>query len=72
MDETILTPSATARLFAQLDYPKSEGWVRQAAVSGKLACITTSTGRRLFRESDIRDFVAKAGGLRAKTREIAR
>jgi hypothetical protein len=59
--ETILTPSATARKFTELGSPKSEGWVRHAAVTGKLPCIVTSTGRRLFRESDICEFVAKAG-----------
>jgi hypothetical protein len=61
MEDVILTPSATARMFAELGNPKSEGWVRHAAVTGKLPCILTSTGRRLFRESDIREFVAKAG-----------
>ena len=61
MSEVILTPSATARMFADLGSPKSEGWVRHAAVTGKLPCITTSTGRRLYRASDIREFVAKTG-----------
>jgi hypothetical protein len=59
MSEVILTPSAAARMFAELGRPKSEGWVRYAAVTRKLPCIVTSTGRRLFRASDIREFVAK-------------
>jgi hypothetical protein len=61
MREVILTPSAAARMFTELGSPKSEGWVRYAAVTGKLPCIVTSTGRRLFRESDVRRFVATAG-----------
>jgi hypothetical protein len=59
MDQVILTPSATARLFTKLGSPKSEGWVRHAAITGKLPCIVTSTGRRLFRENDVREFVAQ-------------
>jgi len=59
MNEVIFTPSAAARRFTELGEPKSEGWVRHAAVTGKLPCLVTTTGRRLFRESDIREFVFK-------------
>jgi hypothetical protein len=48
MSEVILTPSVTARLIG-----KSEGWVRYAAATGKLPCILTTTGRRLFKQSDV-------------------
>ena len=48
MSEIILTPSATARLIE-----KSEGWVRWAAATGKLPCIVTTTGRRLFKQADV-------------------
>jgi hypothetical protein len=60
MSEVILTPSAAARLVTELGMPKSEGWIRYAAVSGKLPCIATTTGRRLFRQSDLEEFVRKA------------
>jgi hypothetical protein len=59
MKDLILTPSAVTRILAELDYPKSEGWVRHAALTGKLPCIVTSTGRRLFYERDVRKFVAQ-------------
>lgn len=55
--DVILTPSAAARMFTELGDPKSEGWVRYAAVTGKLPCIVTTTGRRLFRDSDIKAFI---------------
>jgi hypothetical protein len=48
MSEIILTPSATARLIE-----RSEGWVRYAATTGKLPCTVTTTGRRLFKQSDV-------------------
>jgi len=48
MKDVIITPSVVARLLGM-----SEGWVRYVALSGKLPCITTTTGRRLFRESDV-------------------
>lgn len=54
MSEVFLTPSATARLIE-----KSEGWVRYAAATGKLPCILTTTGRRLFRQSDVLAFKEK-------------
>ena len=56
MNEVILTPSATARLIE-----KSEGWVRHAAATGKLPCILTTTGRRLFKQSDVLAFKEKSG-----------
>ena len=56
MNEILLTPSATARLIE-----KSEQSIRIYAATGKLACILTTTGRRLFRKSDIEAFVRKMG-----------
>jgi hypothetical protein len=56
MSEVLLTPSVTARVVK-----KSEGWVRLAASTGKLPCIVTTTGRRLFRESDVLQFMQKMG-----------
>jgi hypothetical protein len=56
MTDVILTPSATARLFE-----KSEAWVRWAAASGKLPCIVTTTGRRLFKQSDVLALKEKLG-----------
>jgi hypothetical protein len=55
MSEVLLTPSATARLIG-----KSEGSVRVYASTGKLPCIVTTTGRRLFREADVLAFVRKS------------
>jgi hypothetical protein len=51
--EQYLTPSAAAR-FAE----KSEGWIRHAANIGKLPCIRTSTGVRLFRRADLQKFIS--------------
>jgi hypothetical protein len=60
MEEIFLTTSPAARRFSELlGEPRSENWVRLAADSGKLPCIVTSTGRRLFRESDIVEFVGR-------------
>lgn len=59
MTEILLTPSAAARVLTELGCPKSEGWVRYAALSGRLPCLVTSTGRRLFRKSDVEAFVEK-------------
>jgi hypothetical protein len=56
MTAVILTPSATARLIE-----KSEGWVRYAAATGKLPCIVTTTGRRLFKQSDVLALKQKLG-----------
>jgi predicted site-specific integrase-resolvase len=55
-EEILLTPSAAARLIG-----KSEQSVKIYAESGKLPCIKTTTGRRLFRESDCREFARKQG-----------
>jgi hypothetical protein len=38
---------------------KSEGSVRVYAATGKLPCIVTTTGRRLFREADVLEFVER-------------
>jgi len=56
MKEVFLTPSAAARLIG-----KSEGSVRIYAATGKLPCIRTSTGVRLFRQSDCEQFARKQG-----------
>jgi len=56
MSEKFLTPSATARSFK-----RSEAWVRWAAVTGRLPCIVTTTGRRLFKQSDVLAFKEKIG-----------
>lgn len=54
MSEDLLTPSAAARLLG-----KSEGSVRAYATTGKLPAITTTTGRRLFRRSDLEEFLRR-------------
>ena len=54
MEEILLTASAAAR-----EIRKSEGMVRIYAASGKLPCIRTSTGVRLFRKSDLEKFINK-------------
>jgi hypothetical protein len=56
MSEVILTPSAVARLFE-----KSESWVRWKAETGTLPCIVTTTGRRLFKQSDVLALKEKLG-----------
>jgi len=56
MKEALLTPSAAARLIG-----KSEGSVRVYATMGKLPCLVTTTGRRLFRQSDCEEFARKQG-----------
>jgi predicted site-specific integrase-resolvase len=53
-EEILLTPSAAARLIG-----KSEQSVKIYAESGKLPCIRTTTGRRLFRQSDCEEFARK-------------
>ena len=50
-----LTGSAAARFIC-----KSEGSVRVYAASGKLPCIRTSTGLRLFRRADLEKFISDA------------
>jgi hypothetical protein len=57
MKDVFLTPSATAR-----ELGKSEGWVRHAAVTDKLPCTVTTTGRRLFKQSDVLAFKEKEAG----------
>lgn len=48
MSEILLTPSVAARLLE-----RSEGSIRAYAVTGKLPCIVTTTGRRLFKQADV-------------------
>ena len=48
MEELLLTP-----LTVSLTIGKSVGAVRCYALSGRLPFIATSTGRRLFRKSDV-------------------
>ena len=54
MKDIFLTPSAAARLIG-----KGEAMVRIYADSGRLPCIRTSTGMRLFRQSDLEKFINK-------------
>jgi hypothetical protein len=54
MNDIFLTPSAAARLIG-----KGEAMVRIYADSGRLPCIRTSTGVRLFRQSDCEEFARK-------------
>ena len=54
MKENLLTVSSAARLIG-----KSEAAVRYAATTGKLPVLRTSNGQRLFRESDVLEFVSK-------------
>jgi excisionase family DNA binding protein len=50
----LLTPSAAAR-----ELGRSEGSIRAYAATGKLPCLFTTTGRRLFKKSDVDAFVRK-------------
>jgi len=50
------TASAALRVIG-----KSDGMVRNYAATGKLPCIRTSTGLRLFRKSDLQKFIGKRG-----------
>jgi hypothetical protein len=54
--EVLFTPSAAARFVG-----KSEATVRYAVTTGKLPCVRTTTGVRLFRQSDLEDFARKRG-----------
>jgi hypothetical protein len=53
-DDNLFTSSAAARFIR-----KSEGTVRSYVTTGKLPCIRTSTGVRLFRKSDLEKFISK-------------
>jgi helix-turn-helix protein len=53
-ESELFTPSAAARFIR-----KSEGSMRVYAASGKLPCIRTSTGLRLFRRADLEKFISK-------------
>jgi hypothetical protein len=55
-----LTPAAAARFIG-----KSEGSVRGYAQNGKLPCIRTSTGLRLFRRADLEKFISDTNGREA-------
>ena len=48
MDDILMTPLAVS-----LDIEMSVGAVRCYALSGRLPFIATSTGRRLFKKSDV-------------------
>ena len=48
MEDILMTPLAVS-----LDMGKSVGAVRCYALSGKLPFVATTTGRRLFRKSDV-------------------
>ena len=48
MEEILMTPLA-----ASLDLKKGVGTIRDYALNGRLPFIATSTGRRLFRKSDV-------------------
>ncbi len=50
--DPIMTPCAVARRIE-----KSERTVALYAIQGKLPCIVTTTGRRLFRQSDVDEFL---------------
>jgi excisionase family DNA binding protein len=56
-DPVLLTPSAAARMLG-----KSEHTVKFYVVTGKLPCLKTTTGRRLFRQSDVEEFMRKGRG----------
>jgi predicted site-specific integrase-resolvase len=58
-NEKLFTPSAIAREAAELGLARSERWFSLAGASGKIPCITTTTGRRLFRRSDVQKFIAE-------------
>jgi hypothetical protein len=58
--DELLTPSAAARTLVELGMARSEGWLRYNAINGKVPAITTTTGRRLFRRSDLEEFVRLA------------
>jgi hypothetical protein len=62
MKDVFLTPSAAAQFIK-----KSAVMVRIYADTGELPCIRTSTGVRLFRESDCLEFLRKRGGKRPTT-----
>jgi predicted site-specific integrase-resolvase len=53
MDQ-LLTPLA-----ASLMLGKSEQTIRLWAIQGKLPHLVTTTGRRLFRQSDVEEFLRK-------------
>jgi predicted site-specific integrase-resolvase len=54
MKDVLMTPTAVSR-----ELGKSEQTVRVYALTGKLPCIRTTTGRRLFLKSDVDAFVRK-------------
>lgn len=54
MNDPLLTVSPAAR-FLGVSEASIHAWVKL----GKLPCIFTTTGRRLFREGDLKAFAAK-------------
>ena len=59
MEDILMTPFAVS-----LDIGKSVGAVRCYALSGKLPFVATTTGRRLFRKSDVDAFKAELAAQR--------
>jgi len=66
MEEILLTPLA-ASLFVK----RGTGSIRSYALSGRLPCIVTSTGRRLFRKSDLEALKAELMESRREPTEAA-
>lgn len=54
MNDILMTPMAVARVLE-----KSEQTVRVYAMTGKLPFVATTTGRRLFRKSDVEEFAKR-------------
>ena len=66
MEEILMTPLAVS-----LDIEMSVGAVRSYALSGRLPFIATSTGRRLFRKSDVEALKAEMVKQRREPTEAA-
>jgi hypothetical protein len=62
MKEDFFTSSVAARFIG-----KSEGMVCNYAATGKLPCIRTSTGVRLFRKTDLEKFMREHGERPSET-----
>ena len=54
MEDVLMTPLAVS-----FDLGKSVGAVRLYALSGRLPFVATTTGRRLFKKSDVEAFKAE-------------
>jgi len=66
MDDILMTPLAVS-----LDVRMSVGAVRCYALSGKLPFIATTTGRRLFRKSDVEAFKSELEKSRRESTDAA-